>query len=88
MRTILSLLCLLWSLLAAAQDMNLHVAQPMTFVVYGDTRFTDPADHMRRNPDVRQALVRQIAAEDPAFVAISGDIVLCGGPADWRVYEE
>ena len=90
MNRIIVWLCLLAGLPTMAQPADLTVKLPArgTFVVYGDTRFTDPADHTRSNPDVRQALVQQVAADDPAFIAIAGDLVLDATAADWRVYEQ
>jgi hypothetical protein len=63
-------------------------AHPFTFVGYGDTRFTDPADTKHSNAAVRQAEVARIAQEKPAFVVISGDLVLTGAdPQDWKVFD-
>jgi hypothetical protein len=58
---------------------------PLTFVVYGDTRFT------RRtavaNPYARQMLVGGIARESPAAVLIGGDLVYEGNsPEDYDVF--
>ncbi len=61
---------------------------PFHFIVYGDTRFTNPADTRDSNPVVREALVKKIADEKPAFVVITGDIVLQGArSADWAVFD-
>ena len=46
--------------------------------LYGDTRFTDPADIPAANPLARRALVRAIAEADPAFFSIGGDIAYNG----------
>jgi len=63
-------------------------ANPFTFVGYGDMRFTDPADTRHSNAAVRRAEVARIAQEKPAFVVISGDIVLTGAnPQDWKVFD-
>ncbi len=51
-------------------------AAPRTFVVYGDTRFTERADVA--NPIARRALVQQIALEHPLAVFIGGDLVFEG----------
>jgi 3',5'-cyclic AMP phosphodiesterase CpdA len=62
---------------------------PFSFVAYGDTRFTDPADHQHTDPERRRAIVKQIAADKPDFVVISGDIVYDGGVAnDWKVFDQ
>ena len=59
---------------------------PLTFVVYGDTRFTEIPG--AANPAARRALVARIASENPAAILIGGDLVyqrlqsrrLCGLP--------
>ena len=51
-------------------------------IAYGDTRFTDPADHLNSNPEARQALVRKIAEEKPSVLLISGDLPFHGGEAN------
>ena len=43
---------------------------PFSFVGYGDIRFTDPANRDASDPERRQALVRQIAADKPDFVIL------------------
>ncbi len=58
------------------------------FVVYGDTRFTDPAETDASSPAVRRALVEQIAAERPAAVFIDGDLPWHGIDADYAQYLE
>jgi len=61
---------------------------PFTFVGYGDMRFTDPADTQHSNAAVRRAEIARIAEERPAFVVISGDLVLTGADAqDWKVFD-
>ena len=63
-------------------------AYPFTFVGYGDMRFTDPADTRHSNATVRRAEIAHIALEKPAFVVISGDLVLTGADAqDWKVFD-
>lgn len=57
----------------------------LTFVVYGDTRFTEK-DKVA-NPVARRALVEKIALEHPAAILIGGDLVYEGSnPDDYRVY--
>src|SRR5215471_20977191 len=56
------------------------------FVVYGDTRFTDPANKDAANAEVRQQLVKAIAATRPRFVVFGGDIAYKGERVeDWQV---
>jgi 3',5'-cyclic AMP phosphodiesterase CpdA len=58
------------------------------FVVYGDTRFTDPADQQAANADVRRHLVSAIAEARPRFIVFGGDIAYNGDKADdWQVYD-
>jgi hypothetical protein len=62
---------------------------PLTFVAYGDTRFTSPAEANASWPLVRQALVARIASERPAALLLSGDLVWHGGtPDDYRVFRD
>jgi acid phosphatase type 7 len=61
---------------------------PFRFIVYGDTRFTDPADIKAASPPVRRALVQAIVEVDPAFISIGGDIVHNGDNInDWKVWD-
>jgi hypothetical protein len=72
------------------QPVELHsqAQTPFRFVVYGDTRFTDPADITAANPLARRALVQAIAEADPAFISISGDIAYNGeDTSDWKVWD-
>jgi hypothetical protein len=60
---------------------------PLTFVVYGDTRFTARPDVA--NALARRAIVAKIASENPAAILIGGDLVYDGSDvADYRVYKE
>jgi hypothetical protein len=62
---------------------------PLTFVAYGDTRFTSPEETSASSPPVRQALVARIASEHPAALLVSGDLVWHGGtPDDYRVFRD
>ena len=72
------------------QPVELHsqVKTPFRFIVYGDTRFTDPADTKAASPPVRRALVQAIAEADPAFISIGGDIAYNGDDTnDWKVWD-
>ncbi|MGA9799051.1 MAG: metallophosphoesterase [Terriglobales bacterium] len=78
------------SLFPQAQPVELHsgAATPFRFIVYGDTRFTDPANSKAASASVRQALVRAIAEADPAFVSVGGDIAYNGDDSnDWKVWD-
>jgi len=60
-------------------------AGPLTFVVYGDTRFSTRTGIA--NPHARRALVQRIAEEQPATIFIGGDLVYQGSDtADYDVY--
>ncbi len=59
----------------------------LKLVVYGDMRFTDPANTSDTNPRVRKWLVERIAEEKPDALFVSGDLPFHGGDkADWDVY--
>jgi len=77
-------------LCAQTQPVELHAqaGSPFRFIVYGDTRFTDPANVKAASPPVRRALVQAIAEADPAFISVGGDIAYNGDDAnDWRVWD-
>lgn len=68
---------------AADGPPRFQVAAPpgaVTFVVYGDTRFTK-RDHVANAP-ARRALVARIAGENPAAIFIGGDLVYQGDDPD------
>ena len=65
-----------------------QMPSPLTLITYGDQRFTDPANTHSTNPQIRQWLVRQIAAEHPAAVILNGDVPLAGNVKnDYSVYQ-
>src|ERR1700687_1782442 len=69
-------------------ELHSQVKTPFRFIVYGDTRFTDPADTQAASPPVRRALVQAIAEANPAFISIGGDIAYNGDDAnDWKVWD-
>jgi calcineurin-like phosphoesterase family protein len=58
---------------------------PLTFVVYGDTRFSKRDDIV--NAVARRALVSNIASEKPVAIFIGGDLVYEGSnPDDYETY--
>jgi len=64
-----------------------QLPNPLTFVAYGDQRFTDPANTRSANPRIRQWLVNLIAEEKPAAVVLNGDVPLHGDVAgDYAQY--
>jgi len=69
-------------------ELQLQVSTPFHFVAYGDSRFHDPKDTEAANPPVRRELVQAIAQTNPAFVALTGDIVYNGyDKGDWKVWD-
>jgi acid phosphatase type 7 len=76
-----------WSQQSAA-SLEVPINGPFQFVAYGDIRFTNPANVAPSNPEFREAFVSQIASLRPAFILVSGDLVLRGDdPADWAVWD-
>src|SRR5258707_11764406 len=62
-----------------------------TFVVWGDIRFTDPAQCDASDPDARQTIVQAIAAVDPRpdFAILTGDVVYHGhDKRDWDIFDK
>jgi Icc-related predicted phosphoesterase len=77
-------------LCAQTQPVELHsqAGSPFRFIVYGDTRFTDPTNTKAASPPVRRALVPAIAEAAPAFISVGGDIAYNGDDAnDWKVWD-
>jgi calcineurin-like phosphoesterase family protein len=77
-------------LFAQRQPVELHAqaGNPFRFIVYGDTRFTDPANTRAASASVRRALVQAMAEADPAFISVGGDIAYNGDDTnDWKVWD-
>jgi Icc-related predicted phosphoesterase len=73
---------------ASTTDLQLNLSVPFRFVAYGDSRFHDPTDTDAANPPVRIALVRAVAAINPAFICFTGDLVYDGNDKnDWKVWD-
>jgi Icc-related predicted phosphoesterase len=73
---------------ASTTDLQLNLSVPFRFVAYGDSRFHDPTDTDAANPPVRIALVRAVAAVNPAFICFTGDLVYNGNDKnDWKVWD-
>src|SRR3984893_17988182 len=75
---------------AQTQPVELHsqTRTPFRFIVYGDTRFTDPANTKAASSPVRRALAQAIAEADPAFLLVGGAIAYNRDDAeDWRVLD-
>ncbi|HEY2361482.1 MAG TPA: metallophosphoesterase, partial [Candidatus Angelobacter sp.] len=84
--------CLLAGLPLAAQtqpvNIRLNHDNRAHFIAWGDTRFTDPANTVAADAQVRRELVEAIAKAVPDFVTFGGDITYNGNdPGDWNVYD-
>jgi len=74
---------------SSAPSLSFQPSQyPFKFVVYGDLRTTNPANTKDTDPARRMALINKIGDEQPAFVAVTGDLVLNGSnAADWAEWD-
>jgi hypothetical protein len=54
------------------------LSRNFSIIVYGDMRFTDPANTTAANPDARRALVAKIADEHPDALILTGDVPFRG----------
>lgn len=60
---------------------------PVSFIAYGDMRFTDPNNHTATHPVIRKWLVEKLAEEGPDAIFLNGDVPLAGDvPNDYAVY--
>lgn len=65
------------------------LSNPPVFVVYGDMRFTSPAETTAAAPGPRRALVEKVASEHPDALFLTGDIPWHGGdPDDYQEFSE
>ncbi len=65
-----------------------ELKSPLTFIAYGDMRFTDPANRIATNPTVRKWLVDKLAAETPDAIFLNGDVPLAGNVVnDYQVFQ-
>jgi acid phosphatase type 7 len=68
--------------------LRIDVSTPFKFVAYGDMRFADPGDHHAGDEVRREALVNKIADENPAFIVITGDLVVSGEQKNWSFFDK
>jgi acid phosphatase type 7 len=62
--------------------------QDLRILVYGDMRFTDPANTKDTTPRVRKWLAEKVGTEHADAMLITGDIPFHGSdPKDWVVFE-
>jgi hypothetical protein len=63
--------------------------QGLRVLVYGDTRFTDPANTGSMHPRARRWLAARVGTEHPDAVLFTGDLPFHGDdPRDWKVFDE
>jgi acid phosphatase type 7 len=66
---------------------DLPAGRPLRVVVYGDMRFTDPANTSDTQPGVRKWLAQKVGEEKPDLLLLTGDMPLHGSNGDdWKVY--
>jgi hypothetical protein len=69
------------------------IVAPVTrsFLLWGDIRFTDPAQCDKSDPDLRQAIVQEMASVDPHpdLAILTGDVVYHGHDnRDWDIFDK
>jgi acid phosphatase type 7 len=68
-------------------EADLHT--PLSFIVYGDMRFTDPKETDASRPGPRLALVQKIATEPADALILTGDVPWHGGePQDYQEFAQ
>jgi hypothetical protein len=68
---------------------DIKPGQPMRVLVYGDTRFTDPANTGPTHPRARKWLAARVGAEHPDAVMFTGDLPFHGDDLrDWQVFDQ
>ncbi len=66
---------------------DLPVGRPLRIVVYGDMRFTDPANTSDTHPGVRKWLAQKVGEEKPDLLLLTGDMPFHGSEQeDWKIY--
>lgn len=84
----LFLLCLSGFAQNAPAALNAEVKAPFSFDVYGDIRFMETSNTRDSDPVRRKMIVEKIAADNPKFLMITGDLVANGGnPQHWSVFD-
>jgi hypothetical protein len=64
-----------------------QLPNPLTFIAYGDQRFTDPANTRSANPRIREWLAARVGAEKPGALILNGDVPLRGdSKEDYAVF--
>lgn len=63
--------------------------EPLRLVVYGDSRFANPAVTRGTDPRVRKWLTERIGKELPAVLLLTGDTPFIGAhPGDWKDFRD
>jgi acid phosphatase type 7 len=71
-----------------AVELKIDVKNAFEFAAFGDLRETNVANHTSSDPERRQAIIAAMAALDPKFILVSGDLVLNGeNGADWAQWD-
>lgn len=91
-RTLALLFLVFFALSSLAQNapaaLDAGVKVPFSFDAYGDIRFMDPSNTKDSDPVRRKLIVEKIAADKPAFLLITGDLVANGADANqWKVFD-
>ncbi len=68
---------------------EIRPGKKIRILVYGDMRFTDPANTTDTWPKVRRWLAGKVATERPDALVVTGDIPFHGSnAADWNIFEQ
>jgi len=63
--------------------------QPLRILVYGDMRFTNPANTKDTHPRARKWLAEKVGTEHADAMLITGDVPFHGSdPRDWKVFQQ
>jgi acid phosphatase type 7 len=63
---------------------NSQLPKNISIIVYGDMRFTDPANTKVADPRARHLLAEKVASEHPDALELTGDVAYAGkNPADY-----
>ena len=68
---------------------DIGAQQELRIVVYGDMRFTNPANTKDTNPRARKWLAEKVGTVHSDAMVITGDVPFHGSdPRDWEVFEK
>ncbi len=67
---------------------DLPRGKPLRLLIYGDTRFTNPANTRVTNPRARKWLAERVGEQHADAIFFTGDLPFQGSsPADWKVFD-